>query len=319
MPQRKGHAPWTVFLGSAVLIAAVTIAVKTVRNPIVAVAPTDSSPLGYTWSLVLFVAPMCVLISWFARRPLAPRIRRATYLTLKILVPIGFGLDILLAKTLFRFDDPSTHLQILVPVLGGTVPIEEFVFYLTGFITVLLLYIWADEDWLQRYNVSDYEEAALEAVPLVRFNWRVVWLGVAAGTVAVLIKRVHFDQSGWPVYFLFLLGTSVLPTAGLLRSTQPVINWRALLMTCVVMLLISLVWEVTLALPYNWWGYNIEHMIGFHVKAWSSLPLEAVLVWFAVTYTTVVIFEAVKLFLHMDAPRAERLFAPKNRKRSGGR
>lgn len=308
MVSEKKHAPWTVLLGSAVLIAAVTIAVTTVDEPIETKLLPDASPLGYTWSLVLFVAPMAVLLTWFVRFPLALRVRRATYWTLILLVPIGFGLDLLLAKKLFCFDEPSTHLGIEVPVLGGQVPIEEFVFYLTGFITALLLYVWADEDWLQRYNVGDYEKVALRAVPLVRFDWRVVGWGAVVCVAAVATKRFYFEQREWPIYFLFLAVMSILPTAGLLRCTRPVINWRALLMTCLVMLLISLVWEVTLALPYQWWGYHHEYMLGFQVKAWSGLPLEAVLVWFAVTYTTVVVFETAKLFLHLEGPGSERLF-----------
>jgi hypothetical protein len=38
-------------------------------------------------------------------------------------------------------------------------------------------------------------------------------------------------------------------------------------------------------------------MMGVFVGAWSDLPLEAVLVWLAVTFTTVIIFEAVKIWL----------------------
>jgi hypothetical protein len=31
--------------------------------------------------------------------------------------------------------------------MGGPIPVEELVFYVTGFIVVLLLYVWADEYW----------------------------------------------------------------------------------------------------------------------------------------------------------------------------
>ena len=41
-------------------------------------------------------------------------------------------------------------------------------------------------------------------------------------------------------------------------------------------------------------------MMGFTIGAWSNLPLEAVCVWLAVTYTTVICYEVVKIWLAMD-------------------
>ena len=61
-------------------------------------------------------------------------------------------------------------------------------------------------------------------------------------------------------------------------------------------MLVSLLWEATLAVPYGWWGYQPEQMIGLNIGAWSGLPIEAVCVWIAVTYTTVIVFESVKLW-----------------------
>ncbi len=37
-------------------------------------------------------------------------------------------------------------------------------------------------------------------------------------------------------------------------------------------------------------------MMGVFVDAWTNLPLEAVLVWLAVTYTSVIIYEAIKIY-----------------------
>jgi hypothetical protein len=60
--------------------------------------------------------------------------------------------------------------------------------------------------------------------------------------------------------------------------------------------LVSLLWEATLAIPYQWWGYQPRQMLGIFVDAWSGLPLEAVCVWIAVSYTTAIVFEIVKLW-----------------------
>ena len=60
---------------------------------------------------------------------------------------------------------------------------------------------------------------------------------------------------------------------------------------------ISLLWEATLAVPYGWWGYQPKQMMGLFIGAWSGLPIEAVCVWMAVSYSTTIIFEIIKLWL----------------------
>ena len=57
---------------------------------------------------------------------------------------------------------------------------------------------------------------------------------------------------------------------------------------------ISLLWEVTLAVPYGWWGFQDDAMIGVRITAWSRLPIEEVFVWIAVTYATVIVYEIVR-------------------------
>ena len=57
---------------------------------------------------------------------------------------------------------------------------------------------------------------------------------------------------------------------------MPVIDWRAFSLTAVIMLLISLLWEATLGVPYGWWGFQDAQMIGIRITAWSGLPVEEV-------------------------------------------
>jgi hypothetical protein len=75
------------------------------------------------------------------------------------------------------------------------------------------------------------------------------------------------------------------------------INWRALSLTLFFMLLVSLLWEATLAVPYQWWGFQHRQMIGLFIGAWSGLPIEEVCIWIAVTYATAIVFEVVKVLL----------------------
>jgi hypothetical protein len=53
---------------------------------------------------------------------------------------------------------------------------------------------------------------------------------------------------------------------------------------------------VTLAIPFGWWGYRPEAMVGIHIGAWSGLPIEAVGVWLSVSFTTVIIYEVIKIW-----------------------
>jgi len=261
------------------------------------VASTDPTPHGYTWSLLLFVFPLAVIHWWFQRHPRFTFERTAYWITVGILAPAGFALDLLLGHTFFEFPNRGATLGLTLPGVGGPLPIEEFVFYLAGFLFILLFYVWNDEFWLAAYNVPDYQSAARDAGPILSFQPGALVLGAALlGAAVVFKKTLAADPDGFPGYFAFLLAVAVVPATGLYRSVSPFINWRAFSLTSFVVVLISLLWEVTLALPYGWWGFQPRMMMGVTVGAWSKLPIEEVCVWFSVTFTTVVIFEAVKIW-----------------------
>ena len=88
----------------------------------------------------------------------------------------------------------------------------------------------------------------------------------------------------------------MVPAASFFPAARPFINWRAFSVTLFFILLISLLWEATLAVPYGWWGFQEKQMLGVFIGAWSRLPIEEVCVWIAVTYATTIVFEIVKLW-----------------------
>ena len=102
------------------------------------------------------------------------------------------------------------------------------------------------------------------------------------------------QDPGFPGYFAFLVLGALVPSAALLPAAMPVINWRAFSLAVFVILLISLLREVTLAVPYGWWGFKDSAMIGLRITAWNRLPIEEVCVWIAVTYATVIVYEIVR-------------------------
>jgi hypothetical protein len=78
---------------------------------------------------------------------------------------------------------------------------------------------------------------------------------------------------------VFLTLAAYVPAMLLWKIASHIINRQAFLLTTVTMILISLIWEVTLALPRGYWGYNSTHMLGIFIPVWSHLPIEAVTVW----------------------------------------
>ena len=202
---------------------------------------------------------------------------------------------------------------------------------------MLLSYIWADEYWVAAYNIADYRAAAQgeanssnEAVAqlrqqgyfptsaveearglprIARFHFPSVLLGAALIAAAAAYKKfVSASPDGFPWYFTYLTLASTVPSAGFFRAALPFINWRAFSFIFFLLLLISLLWEVTLAIPYGWWGYRPGTMLGLFIGAWTGLPVEAVCVWFAVTYTTVITYEVIKLWKALGTGALEAFF-----------
>jgi hypothetical protein len=282
----------------AMVVVPAALTLRTVRAPRPAVDPsTDPTPLGYTWSLLLYVVPLVVLAVWFLRHPRYTFQRRAFWITVAVLVPLGIALDLLFGTTLFVFPNRGAVLGIDVPAIGGSVPVEELVFYLAGFVFVLLLYVWCDEYWAGAYNVPDYAGESQTVGRLLRFDPRSLLAGSLLVAAALAYKKLLAeDREGFPLYFVYLTSAAVVPSASFYLSVRRFINWRAFSVTFFFTLLLSLMWEATLAIPYGWWGYNRRMMTGLFVDGWSGLPLEAVVVWLAVTYTTVIVFEVVKVW-----------------------
>jgi hypothetical protein len=301
---------YVVFAIAAVLVVPAAIALRTVVHPAILKPTSDNpTPLGYTWSLVLFTIPIAALGWWFAYRPDLRFPRKAFWRTIGVLTPIGFLLDLLFGNTFFIFPNKAATLGFDIPALGGGIPIEEFVFYLTGFMLVLLSYIWCDEYWMAAYNVPDYVATAKGIPRIVRFHLASVVLGVVLIAAAIFYRKLLSGApDGFPWYFVYLVCASLIPSAGFFHTARSFINWRAFSFTFFLLLLISLLWEATLALPYGWWEYQPRALIGLNIGAWSRLPIEAVCVWLAVTFTTVITYEVIKIWKALGTRALEAFF-----------
>jgi len=295
-------------LAMVILPAALTL--HSVRSPATLTVADNPSPHGYTWSLLLFVVPIATIAIWFLPSEGLEIPRRAFWTTIAILVPLGFLLDFLFAQWFFCFPNPKATLGILAPALGPWVPIEEYFFYFTGFVAILLLYVWLSEFWLAAYTVPDHPGEARATERLLRFHPMSLVLAIALIGAAWFYKK-HFaalpDRAGFPGYFSFLVAGALIPAMSFYPVARRFINWRALSLTIFFVLLISLLWEATLALPYGWWNFQHRQMIGLFIGAWDDLPIEEVCVWIAVNYATVIVFEVIKVW-HASGRTAREAF-----------
>src|SRR5438093_12444490 len=131
MRERKSF--YVVFAIAAALVIPAAIALRTVIHPVILQATSDNpTPLGYTWSLLLFIIPIAALGWWFACRPDLQFPRKAFWRTIAVLAPLGFVLDLLFGNAFFIFPHKSATLGLEIPAVGDAVPVEECAFYLTG-------------------------------------------------------------------------------------------------------------------------------------------------------------------------------------------
>jgi hypothetical protein len=254
---------------------------------------SGASPYGYTISLLLFLVPSLAIVLWFVPGEELKISKRSFVWTIGLLFPIGGVLDFFFARYFFVFPNAAATLGVRAPALGGGVPIEEYAFYLMGFITTLLLYIWLDEYWLSAYTVD--ADTRINFDRLLRFHPSSLRLAVLLIVASFAYQRFILRMpERFPGYFVYLVLFALLPSSALLPSARPVINWRALSLTMFMLLVTSLLWEVTLALPYGWWNFREEQMLGIRITAWAYLPIEEIYVWIAVTYSTVIVYEIIR-------------------------
>jgi hypothetical protein len=301
----------TVILGMIVLPTALTL--SRVRVPsVVDVSVPNPSPYGYTVSLLLFIIPIIAIAGWLVPLDQVSISKRSFVRTLELLFPLGVALDFFFAHLFLKFPNRGATLGIPAPALGdggagyiflgsaqhiliGSVPIEEYIFYFTGFVAVLLLYIWLDEYWLSAYSIPADASERTEFRRLLHFHPQSFIIAVLLILFAILYR--HYlapNPPGFPGYFTFLVAAALGPSSILFPAALPVVNWRAFSLTLFVMLLTSVLWEATLGVPYGWWGYQPAQMMGIRITAWNYLPIEAICVWIAVSYQTVIVYEVIK-------------------------
>jgi hypothetical protein len=304
---RQSQSLVFLLLAMFVVPAAITLSSVRVERPPFVPGAVEPTPYGYTISLLLWILPAVVIGLWLIPHERLVVPKKAFAITCGVTTLLGATLDFLFAHTFFNFPNPGATLGIPGPALGGPVPIEEYVFYLSGAIVLLLVYIWMDEYWLRAYCARDTRPL----VGILGFHWPPVALGLALIAAATIYKNYFTATPGLPGYFIFLMLVNVIPCALFLPAVTPKINWRAFTSALFFVLLTSILWEATLAIPYGWWGYKPGPMIGIFIDAWTGLPIEATLLWIVFSYVEIILYVVVREWLASGKPLKVVLFGAK--------
>lgn len=302
----KSFGPVVVAAIVALFCGMFALTMTTIRTPVMPLKAPDS-PLGYSISNLQWLIPALGIVLLYFAIKIRPSERRALQLTLFVLPFTGFILDIFFADRFFTFPNTKSVWGLSIPgfnfrtlAFDAPIPIEEFIFYITGFLYTLAVYLFGRDIWLSRYTPP------CDAVP--RGKWRplaasfVVLVLVVLGFLAKALFKTP-GESVVPEYYLFLILLGIGPCIFLYPIVYRRVNWQALSFTLFSVLLISVIWEVTMGIPYGWWGYHREVMMGIFIKPWFDLPLESAIVWLTVSFTTIFTFEAIVLAIKTRGSR----------------
>ena len=308
MQNKASRTDFKVLLGMmAVLGAPFALTLMTVKEPrpLVAALEANPTPQGYTWSLSLFVIPVLVLAAWVSLRKHTPIQKRAFWFSAAAIATCGIVLDVFFGLTFFTFVNRDATLGVtfwgysFTHGWQKTIPIEEIGFYSFGVLAVLLAYVWGDEFWFGAYNVDDAPRREIRWRDLVCFHHGSAIFGVIVFGLGLLYKKFgpHPWHEGFPGYFLFLIAIAITPSILFFPVASRYINWRAFSLAFLFILFVSLFWEATIAVPYQWWGYQPRQMLGLLINGFSGLPVEAPILWMAITWGAVIVYETVYTLL----------------------
>jgi len=290
---RKGLPVALLGFSSIALPAALTLNTVKIAGTL-SPAPTDAStPHGYTISLLLFIIPGILLLSWLLRHPETRIERKAFFATLAAVFGVGCLLDFVFAYKFFVYPNR---------------------FYLFGAFFMLGMYVWADLSWMpdRKYARNPRVWAGEFDKPVIKIDWRVAAIGVVICLLAVAYRKLFVAEPGFPGYFIFLMCIGFIPTTMMFETAGPLVNWQAFTLMFSVLQMISLIWEATLGVPYNWWNYHHSQMIGVFIGAWAQLPMESVLMWILGGWATVIAYEQFRLIFNFNELRASAARAAKN-------
>ena len=301
----------------------------------------DRPPLDWLWLLLLSWVPPVVVSQWglqleyfasllfwlipivilgrrvlLASRPSATsgvpysRRRHALYWMAAYMLGAGLLLDFVFGRWVLQFGDRDRYLWVIP---WGDIPVEEVLFYALGPFAILAVYAWCDECWLMDHRQAERRESLSEQSALVDVAWPAAAVGVAIVVAGIAWKKlIGPAPDGWPVYFVFLVFLAFVPAVIFYRLIATFVNWPAFAVTTLYVIATSLLWEASLGLPRQWWGYQPTNILGFTVKDWTRdpvnwpFPVEAAFVWVCAPFSCILVYEYVRCVEYRRARRRAR-------------
>ncbi|MGA1865657.1 MAG: hypothetical protein ACMUHX_11420, partial [bacterium] len=211
-----------------ILVIPVAITLNSVKIPATVIQNSNNpTPLGYTISLSLFLFPAVAIIFWMLHFKKLTFQKRAFNYTVILLSLVGIILDLLFGNSFFIFKNHNAVIGISFPAIGGYLPAEEIIFYISGFFTVLLIYLWCDEYWFDRYNIPDYTTETKKIDKILQFHWPSVMIGIILITLAIFYKKlISSSPEGFPWYFSYITIVALILSMVLYKSVKHFINKR---------------------------------------------------------------------------------------------
>jgi len=113
----------------AMVAVPMALTLHTVRvSSVVELTETNPSPYGYTVSLLLFLVPILVIGLWLVPQEQVKISKKAFWVTIGVLFPLGAALDFFLAHLFLTFPKPSATVGIRAPAIGGGVQFRHALF-----------------------------------------------------------------------------------------------------------------------------------------------------------------------------------------------
>lgn len=251
----------------------------------------DVAPMGYFWSNVIWIITSILLTIELIKIKHLLNVN-AIVLTLVIITGNCFLLDLFFASRFFVFPNKAAiigwHINGYNWETGNftfPIPLEEFIFYISGLYFILVFYLFNRHSWLVKYTISP---STITSMSNVSRNCNIFTSIIVI--FGIILKFLCINDI-FPEYFLWILSCSFVPSTWLYGKIKHLVNWQAFSFTLSIVLLVSIIWEVTLALPYGFWNYRHTSMIGIFIKPWNNLPIESVFIWIITPFTVVFLYE----------------------------
>lgn len=160
--------------------------------------------------------------------------------------------------------------------------------------------------WLLQWHMTDICTVDFDGQGLTRFCKspdRVMTTCIDG--VSTVIDEPNLATFPW--YWTFLTLSAVLPSLFLGRRVGRLVNWPAFSFTFTGMVLVSIILAVTMAVPYQWWTFEPDVMIGLYFNAWFGVPIEQTFLYLVTPWVAVLWVEFMHAFvtrnLSPDDPR----------------